>query len=119
VADILNIKGPQDRLRINVNEKHELDYWTKELGVTVERLRQLVHTHGVMADDIRRALGKSWQRPSRPNNHNLLGNFPLPQQGAFQRRAIRLSCRHAARSDEFSASSFVERALRRGRLPKN
>lgn len=53
-----HIKGPQDRLRINFNEKHELAYWTKELGVTEERLGQLVYNHGVMAADVRHALGK-------------------------------------------------------------
>lgn len=51
-------RGPADRYRINVNEDYELRYWSEELGVTPERLRQLVHTHGVMAADIRKAVGK-------------------------------------------------------------
>jgi hypothetical protein len=59
MADDLSKRGQADRLRINVNEKHELDYWTKELGISEARLRQLVHNHGVMAADIRAALGKS------------------------------------------------------------
>ena len=29
----------QDRIRINVNEKYEVEYWSKELGVNPERLR--------------------------------------------------------------------------------
>jgi hypothetical protein len=43
MADDRGIRGPVDRLRINVNEDHELEYWTKELGVPPERLRQLVN----------------------------------------------------------------------------
>lgn len=51
-------RGPQDRARINVHEPYELSYWTKELGVTADQLRQLVQQHGVSADAVRRALGK-------------------------------------------------------------
>jgi hypothetical protein len=58
MADDKTKRGPADRLRINVNEPYELQYWTGELGVTEARLRQLVHSHGVMAADIRKALGK-------------------------------------------------------------
>ena len=35
------------------NEKHELVYWTEELGVSEPQLRELVDKHGVMAADIR------------------------------------------------------------------
>ena len=59
MADDLTKRGQADRLRINVDEKDELDYWTKELGVSEPRLRQLVHNHGDMAADIRAALRKS------------------------------------------------------------
>ena len=58
MADDKTKRGPADRLRINVNEDYELTYWTNELGVSEARLRQLVHSHGVMAADIRKALGK-------------------------------------------------------------
>jgi hypothetical protein len=58
MADDLSNRGQADRLRINVNEKHELAYWTKELGVSEERLRALVHVDGAMAADIRKTLGK-------------------------------------------------------------
>ena len=59
MADDLTKRGQADRLRINVNDKDKLDYWTKELGVSQPRLRQLVHNLGVMAADSRAALGKS------------------------------------------------------------
>ena len=58
MADSLNERGPQDRTRINVNEDWEVRYWSKELGVSQDRLRELVRQHGVSADAVRRALGK-------------------------------------------------------------
>jgi len=51
-------KTAQDRQRINVHQDYEIEYWTKELGVSKERLQQLVNEHGDRADDVRRALGK-------------------------------------------------------------
>jgi hypothetical protein len=51
-------RGPADRARINVNEDYEVAYWTKELGVSSDRLKELVAKHGVMATDVRKALGK-------------------------------------------------------------
>jgi hypothetical protein len=48
----------RDRDRINVKEDYELQYWTKELGVTPEKLKQTVEKVGVMATDVRKALGK-------------------------------------------------------------
>lgn len=58
MADDKSKRGAADRIRINVNEKYELEYRTKELGVTPERLKALVQKHGVMAADVRKALGK-------------------------------------------------------------
>ena len=58
MPDNLNERGPQDRTRINVNEDWEVRYWSKELGVSENRLRELVKQHGVSADAVRRALGK-------------------------------------------------------------
>jgi hypothetical protein len=51
-------KTAQDRQRINVHQDYEIEYWTKELGVSKERLQQLVNEHGDRADDVRRALAK-------------------------------------------------------------
>lgn len=58
MADDKTNRGPQDRARINVHEPYELQYWSKELGVTPDRLRQLVAQHGVSSATIRRVLGK-------------------------------------------------------------
>ncbi len=58
MADDKTNRGSADRARINIHEAHEVQYWTKELNVTPQRLSELVAKHGVMAADIRRALGK-------------------------------------------------------------
>jgi hypothetical protein len=48
--------GPADRSRVNVNEPHEVRYWTKEFGVSEQELRDLVRQHGVSVAAIRAAL---------------------------------------------------------------
>jgi hypothetical protein len=58
MTDDLNNRGPQDRSRINVNEPHELRYWTKELGVTESQLRAAVQAVGVSVSAVRTHLGK-------------------------------------------------------------
>ena len=58
MADDLSKRGEQDRKRINVNEQHEVRYWTQELGVSENELKQAVQSAGVMAEDVRRHLGK-------------------------------------------------------------
>lgn len=56
MSDDLKNRGPKDRARINVHERHELDYWTKALGCTEQQLLDAVHVVGVMAADVRRYL---------------------------------------------------------------
>lgn len=56
MSDDLSNKGAQDRARINVNEPHEVAYWTKELGVTKVRLEQLVKEAGTSAKAVRERL---------------------------------------------------------------
>lgn len=58
MADDKSNAGSPDRERINVNEDYELQYWTKELGVSAEELRRAVQTVGATADAVRRHLGK-------------------------------------------------------------
>ncbi len=58
MSDDLNNRGPQDRSRINVNEEHEVRYWSKEFGVTEQELRDAVSGAGVSADAVRERLGK-------------------------------------------------------------
>ena len=42
-------KAPQDAARVNVNERHEVRYWTKRFGCTEEQLRSAVSKVGVSA----------------------------------------------------------------------
>lgn len=58
MSDDMTNRGPQDRARINVNEAHELRYWTKELGVTEAQLKEAVNAVGVSAAAVRKHLGK-------------------------------------------------------------
>lgn len=58
MSDDLNNRGSQDRTRINVNEEHELRYWTKALGVTEDELKRAVQAVGVSVDAVRAHLGK-------------------------------------------------------------
>lgn len=57
MADDRNIRGPADAARINVNEEHELRYWTKALDISEDRLRAQVALVGTMAKDVRASLG--------------------------------------------------------------
>lgn len=50
--------GTQDRIRINVNEDYELQYWTKELEVSADELRAAVKAVGPTAAAVREHLGK-------------------------------------------------------------
>ena len=59
MADDLTKRGPADRSRINVNEEHELDYWTGALGCTREKLRAAVAAVGPMADNVREFFRKN------------------------------------------------------------
>jgi len=58
MSDDLKNRGPQDRLRINVHEEHEVRYWTQELGISREDLERAVLAVGVMASDVRKHLAK-------------------------------------------------------------
>ena len=58
MADNLSNRGPQDRNRINVNEAHELRYWTQTFSVTEAKLRSAVAAAGVSTEKVRHYLGK-------------------------------------------------------------
>lgn len=47
--------GPADKSRVNVNQKHELRYWTEKFGISPGLLKRAVQEVGVMAKDV-----KSW-----------------------------------------------------------
>jgi hypothetical protein len=56
MADDLKNRGPKDRSRVNTSEKWELDYWSKELGVSSEKLKELVGRVGPSVEKIRAAV---------------------------------------------------------------
>jgi hypothetical protein len=51
-------RGGQDRTRINLQEKWEVEYWTKELGLTKEELERAVKTAGDHVTAVRQHLGR-------------------------------------------------------------
>lgn len=56
MADNLQDRGAQDRARVNINEDHEVRYWTKKFGVTEEQLIAAVSVVGVSADEVEQYL---------------------------------------------------------------
>ena len=46
MSDDLSKKGFQDRTRINMNEDHEVAYWTEKFGVTKEELQSAIDIAG-------------------------------------------------------------------------
>jgi hypothetical protein len=57
MSDDKTKRGPQDRSQINVNEDYERKYWAKELGVSEDKLKELVRQHGPSVENVRAALG--------------------------------------------------------------
>jgi hypothetical protein len=58
MADNLQKAGQQDRSRINVHERWELQYWTQELGVSEEELEKAVKAVGPAVSAVREHLRK-------------------------------------------------------------
>ena len=58
MADNLLHRGQPDRSLINMNEDHEVRYWTKHLNVSREDLQRAVDKVGNAAAAVRKQLGK-------------------------------------------------------------
>lgn len=56
MSDDLNKKGQQDRSRINMNEDHEVAYWTDKFNVSREELQRAVDLAGSSADAVAQVL---------------------------------------------------------------
>lgn len=56
MADDLQHRGVQSRARINVNEKHEMRWWTTEFGVDEQTLKEAVAQAGNSAKAVREHL---------------------------------------------------------------
>jgi hypothetical protein len=58
MADDLKNRGAQDRARLSMDEDHEVRYWTKELGISKERLASIIAPVGNSAEAVKQELGK-------------------------------------------------------------
>ena len=58
MADNLTQTGKPDDSRINLEQDHEVSYWSKELGISPNELRQAVQNAGPMVKDVRRHLNR-------------------------------------------------------------
>jgi hypothetical protein len=58
MADDLKKTGRQDDERINVEQDHEVNYWSEKLGVSREQLRKAVQAAGPMVKDVQRHLNR-------------------------------------------------------------
>jgi Protein of unknown function (DUF3606) len=50
--------GKPDDQRINLEQDHEVNYWSKELGVSREQLRQAVQQAGPFVKNVREHLNR-------------------------------------------------------------
>lgn len=50
--------GSPDRDRISLTQDHEVQYWTRALGVSAEELQRAVQAVGPTAEAVRRHLGQ-------------------------------------------------------------
>ena len=58
MPDDPSITGAGDRERINVNQEHELRYWSEKFGVSPEDLKCAVEDVGPMVKDVEKELAK-------------------------------------------------------------
>jgi Protein of unknown function (DUF3606) len=58
MPDDLKQTGKPDDARINVDQDHELRYWSEKLGVSLDELRKLVQDAGPMVKDVLRELNR-------------------------------------------------------------
>ena len=58
MSDDKTNRGQADRLRVNVEEKYELQYWTNKWHVSEQELRDAVAKVGPMVSDVERVLKK-------------------------------------------------------------
>jgi hypothetical protein len=58
MSDDLKNRGPQDRSLISLSEPHEVQYWTKALGVDYDELKRMVEKVGHSAAAVKKELGR-------------------------------------------------------------
>ena len=50
---VMDSRGRRDRARINLGEAYEVEYWSKSLGISKERLAAIVQKVGDRVDAVR------------------------------------------------------------------
>ena len=50
------VTGPRDRTTINVHEGFDVRYWSNELGVSAEQLKEIVTKVGPKMEDVQNEL---------------------------------------------------------------
>lgn len=58
MSDNKSKTGSPDRDRINLSEDYEVQYWTKELGISEKELRDVIQAVGNTSKGVREHLGK-------------------------------------------------------------
>lgn len=58
MSDNKSKTGSPDRDRINLSEDYEVQYWTKELGISEKELRDVIQAVGNTSKAVREDLGK-------------------------------------------------------------
>jgi hypothetical protein len=56
MSDDKTKRGAADRRMIDIEDEHEVRYWSEALGITPDRLRVIVGKVGPMASKVREAL---------------------------------------------------------------
>ena len=63
MADNPNIRGQEDRQRIDVHQEHELRYWSEKFGVTPDDLKEAIEAVGPVVEDVeQRVRGRGSRR---------------------------------------------------------
>ena len=58
MTDDLKIKQPQDPKTINTHQDHEMNYWSSTLGVSKDKIKEIVGEVGNSVDDVKKKLGQ-------------------------------------------------------------
>ena len=58
MADNLKDTGKPDDSRINMEQDHEVKYWSEKFGISRDELRKAVQAAGPMASDVQRHLSR-------------------------------------------------------------
>lgn len=58
MTDELRHRGPHDRAHINIHEDHEVEWWTRKLGVSSDQIREAVAEVGDSAEKVAQHLNR-------------------------------------------------------------